>query len=178
MFATKKFSPPGHWMNIVGIASQKSNADFGNTVCAYTETAIALFDGFIGCWDEKFRTNVIRPESVINKHIDPMWRPYIQTPPFPSYPSGHSVISNAAAEVMTSLYGDNLSFTDTSLLEFGIKSRTIESFRKAASEAGMSRLYGGIHYRFDIDKGNEQGKMIGTQIVQRLKMRKQNTAQK
>lgn len=176
MFATKKFSPPGHWMNIVGIASQKANADFSTTVCAYTETAIALFDGFIGCWDEKYRTNVVRPETVINK-TDPMWRPYIQTPPFPSYPSGHSVISNAAAEVMTSIYGDNLSFTDTSLLEFGIRSRQIESFRKAALEASMSRVYGGIHYRFDVEKGNELGQMIGKQIVQRLKLRKTNTAQ-
>lgn len=177
MFATKKFSPAGHWMNIVGIASQKANADFSTTVCAYTETAIALFDGFIGCWDEKYRTNVVRPETVINK-TDPMWRPYIQTPPFPSYPSGHSVISNAAAEVMTSIYGDNLSFTDTSLLEFGIKSRQIESFRKAALEASMSRVYGGIHYRFDVEKGNELGQMIGKQIVQKLKMRKDNTAQR
>ncbi|HEY0678603.1 MAG TPA: vanadium-dependent haloperoxidase [Chitinophagaceae bacterium] len=176
MFATKKFSPPGHWMNIVGIAAQKAKADFGTTVCAYTETSIALFDGFIGCWDEKFRSNLVRPETVINKHIDQMWRPYIQTPPFPSYPSGHSVISNAAAEVMTSIFGDNLSFTDTSLLEFGIKNRQIESFRKAAEEAGISRLYGGIHYRFDIERGNEMGRSIGTYIVQRLKMRKETTA--
>lgn len=171
MFATKKFSPAGHWMNIVGIASHKANADFSTTVSAFTETAIALFDGFIGCWDEKYRTNVVRPETVINK-TDPMWRPYIQTPPFPSYPSGHSVISNAAAEVMTSIYGDNLSFTDTSLLEFGIRSRQIESFRKAAMEASMSRVYGGIHYRFDVEKGNELGQMIGKQVIQRLHMRK------
>ena len=66
MFATKKFSPAGHWMNIVGIASQKANADFGTTVCAYTKTAIALFDGFIACWDEKYRSNFIRPETAIN----------------------------------------------------------------------------------------------------------------
>lgn len=176
MFATKKFSPAGHWMNIVGIASQKANADFATTVCAYTETAIALFDGFIGCWDEKYRSNYVRPETVINR-FDAMWRPYIQTPPFPSYPSGHSVISAAAAEVMTSMYGDNLSFTDTSLLEFGIKSRQIESFRKAAIEAGMSRLYGGIHYRFDLDEGNKMGIAIGNLVVQRLKMRRETTAQ-
>ena len=175
MFATKKFSPAGHWMNIVGIASQKANADFATTVCAYTGTAIALFDGFIGCWDEKFRSNLLRPETAINR-FDAMWRPYIQTPPFPSYPSGHSVISAASAEVMTSIYGDNLSFTDTSLLEFGIKSRQIESFRKAALEAGFSRLYGGIHYRFDLDEGNKMGIEIGKLIVSRLKMRRQKTA--
>lgn len=177
MFATKKFSPAGHWMNIVGIASEKAKADFSTTVCAYTGTAIALFDGFIGCWDEKYRSNFVRPETVINKYVDPMWRPYIQTPPFPSYPSGHSVISNAAAEVMSSIYGDNLSFKDTSLLEFGIVSRNIESFRKAAQEASISRVYGGIHYRFDTEKGNELGQHIGSYVVQRLKMRKDNTAQ-
>ena len=176
MFATKKFSPAGHWMNIVGIASQKANADFATTVCAYTETAIALFDGFIACWDEKFRSNFIRPETVINR-FDAMWRPYIQTPPFPSYPSGHSVISAASAEVMTDMFGDNLSFTDTSLLEFGVKNRQIESFRKAAVEAGMSRLYGGIHYRFDLDEGNKMGTQIGALVIQRLKMRKDKTAQ-
>jgi hypothetical protein len=78
---------------------------------------------------------------------------------------------------MTSMFGDNLSFTDTSLLEFGIQSRKIESFRKAALEASMSRVYGGIHYRFDVEKGNEMGQHIGSYIVSKLKMRKENTAQ-
>src|SRR5260221_779956 len=113
MFATKKFSPPGHWMNIVGIASKQANADFNTTVAAYTETSIALFDAFISCWDEKYRSNCIRAETVINKYIDQGWQPYIQTPPFPSYTSGHATISAAAAEVMTNWFGDKLSFVDT-----------------------------------------------------------------
>src|SRR6186997_3659140 len=107
-------------MNIVGIAAEKAKADFSTTVDAYAETAIALFEGFISCWDEKYRSNVIRPETVINKYIDPEWRPYIQTPPFPSYVSGHSVVSAAACEVMTDIFGDNFNFTDTSSVEFGI----------------------------------------------------------
>jgi PAP2 superfamily len=173
MFVTKKFSPPGHWMNITGIAAQKANADFAATVCAYAKTAIALFDGFISCWDEKYRSNYVRPETVINKkEFFPDWRPYIQTPPFPSYTSGHSTISAAAAEVMTEQFGNNLSFTDTSLLEFGIKSRTIKSFRGAAQEASISRLYGGIHYMFDMDEGNKAGRKLGELIVNRLQMRK------
>lgn len=172
MFATKKFSPAGHWMNIVGIASQKANADFNTTVAAYAKTAIALFDGFISCWDEKYRSNFIRPETVINMHVDQEWRPYIQTPPFPTYTSGHSTISAAAAEVMTEYFGDNMSFTDTSLLEFGIANREIKSFRQASQEAGISRLYGGIHYRFDLDAGNEAGKKVGELIVTRIRMRK------
>lgn len=172
MFATKKFSPPGHWMNIVGIAAQKSGADFNKTVAAYTETAIALFDGFIGCWKIKFESNMIRPETVINKHVDPDWKPYIQTPPFPSYVSGHSVISAAAAEVMTHFFGDNFSYTDTSNLEFGIANRSFKSFHDAAMEASWSRLYGGIHYRSDLVEGNIMGKKIGELIVDRLVMDK------
>jgi len=168
-FVTKKFSPPGHWMNIVGIGAKAANADFKTTVAAYAETAIALYDAFISCWDEKFRSNYVRPETEINK-IDDRWQPYIQTPPFPSYTSGHATNSAAAAEIMTKWFGDNLSFTDTSLLEFGINNREIKSFRGAAEEAAMSRLYGGIHYRFDNENGTEAGKRLGEFIGSRLKL--------
>lgn len=171
-FATKKFNPSGHWMNIVGIAAQKSTCDFNTTVCAYAKTSIALFDGFISCWEEKYRSNLIRPETVINKYIDNEWRPYIQTPPFPSYVSGHSVISAAAAEVMTEAFGDNFNYVDTSLNEFGIKERSFKSFRDAAWEASMSRLYGGIHYSFDLYEGNKTGRQVGELVVNRLRMKK------
>ena len=171
MFVTKKFSPPGHWMNIVGIGAKAAKADFKTTVAAYAQTAIALYDAFISCWEEKFRSNYVRPETEINK-IDETWHPYIQTPPFPSYTSGHATNSSAAAEVMTHWFGDNLSFTDTSLLEFGIKNREIKSFRAAAEEAAMSRLYGGIHYRFDNDNGIKSGRKLGEFIVSRLKLKK------
>ena len=172
MYATKKFSPPGHWMNIVGIAAKETGADFCKTVAAYTATSIALFDGFIACWKTKFKTNTTRPETVINKYVDPNWQPYLQTPPFPSYVSGHSVISNASAEVMTHFFGDNVSYTDTSELEFGIPNRSFKSFREAALEASMSRLYGGIHMRADLEQGNVVGQRIGEFIVRKLKMKK------
>jgi membrane-associated phospholipid phosphatase len=141
-------------------------------VAAYAETAIALFDGFISCWDEKYRSNYVRPETVINAEVDQDWRPYIQTPPFPSYTSGHSTISAAAAEVMTEHFGDGLAFTDTSLLEFGIANREIRSFRQAAQEASLSRLYGGIHYRFDLDAGNRSGRALGAYVAERLRLRR------
>jgi hypothetical protein len=172
MYATKKFSPPGHWMNIVGIAAQKSGANFNKTVAAYAETSIALFDGFIACWKAKYTHSTVRPETVINKMLDPNWQPYIQTPPFPSYVSGHSVISSAAAEVMSRYFGDNFAYTDTSEREFGIPDRSFKSFRDAAQEAGMSRLYGGIHYRSDLTEGQNIGKRLGEYVVQKLHLQK------
>lgn len=175
MYATKKFSPPGHWMNIVGIAAQKSGADFNKTVAAYAETSIALFDGFIACWKAKYQHSTVRPETVINKLLDPSWQPYIQTPPFPSYVSGHSVISAASAEVMSHHFGDNFAYTDTSEREFGIPDRSFKSFRDAAMEASWSRLYGGIHFRCDLERGNDVGKKLGEHIVQKLHLKKTET---
>jgi hypothetical protein len=172
MFGTKKFSPPGHWMSIVGIAAKKANADFSTTVCAYAKTAIALFDAFIECWDTKYRYNTARPETVINKYIDPNWRPHLQTPPFPEYTCGHSTCSSAAAETLTSMFGDHLSYTDTTELEFGIKSRSFTSFREAALENTWARFYGGIHFHQSCLASNEAGKKIGGLVVERLKMKK------
>jgi hypothetical protein len=174
MYATKKFSPPGHWMNIVGIAAEKSGADFNKTVAAYTATSIALFDGFIACWTAKYKTACIRPETVINKYFDQNWRPYIQTPPFPSYVSGHSVISSASAETMTHFFGDNFNYTDTSEAEFGIPHRSFKSFRDAALEASWSRLYGGIHFRADLEEGMIMGKNIGEYIVRNITFKKRD----
>lgn len=175
MYATKKFSPPGHWMNIVGIAAQKSGADFNKTVAAYTETSIALFDGFIACWKAKYKHSTVRPETVINKLLDAGWQPYIQTPPFPSYVSGHSVISSASAEVMSHYFGDHFAYTDSSEREFGLPDRSFRSFRDAAQEASLSRLYGGIHFRSDLMQGQEVGKKLGEYVVQKLHFKKTGT---
>lgn len=174
-YLTKKFSPPGHWMNIVGIAAQKAKAGFDATVAAYTETSVALFDGFIACWKAKYNNNSVRPETVINKLLDPGWQPYIQTPPFPSYVSGHSVISAASAEVMTAHFGDNFSYRDSSEREFGIPDRSFKSFRDAAQEASWSRLYGGIHYRSDLEQGAKVGTVIGDYIVNKLQLKRTKT---
>jgi hypothetical protein len=170
-FATKKFSPGGHWMNIAGVGSQIAKADFGTTVTAYTETSIALFDAFIHCWYVKYKANSVRPETVITKLIDPDWRPYIQTPPFPEYISGHAVISAAAAEVLTEDFGNNVAYTDSSESEFGIAPRTFQSFRAAAEEAAMSRVYGGIHYKNACIVGNMTGRKVGQLVKQKLKLK-------
>lgn len=170
-FATKKFSPGGHWMNITAIATKSKKMDFNTTVSVYTETAIALFDGFINCWYLKYRSNYVRPETVITKHINADWRPYIQTPPFPEYSSGHAVISSAAAEVLTSKIGDDFAYTDSSEMEFGIEPLSFKSFREAAKSAAMSRVYGGIHFKNACVVGNEQGMKIGQLVVEKLKLK-------
>lgn len=172
MFTTKKFSPPGHWMGIVGIAAQKAGADFATTVYAYALTSIAKFDAFIQCWDEKYRSNYARPETVINEHIDPEWRPFLQTPPFPEYTCGHSTTSAAAAEALTRVFGDNFAYTDTTELEFGIASRSFTSFRQAAEENNWARFYGGIHFHPSCVVSTEYGRKVGTLVVERLRMKR------
>lgn len=169
MFTKKKFSPPGHWMNIVGIAAQKAKSDFGTTVYAYATTSVAMFDAFIQCWNIKFRDNTCRPETVINKYIDPNWQPYLQTPPFPEYTCGHSTVSAAAAEALTSVFGDNFAYTDTSELEFGIPNRSFTSFRAAAIENNWARFYGGIHFHNSCIVSTEYGTKVGDFVVDRLK---------
>jgi hypothetical protein len=171
MFASKKFSPPGHWMSITGIAAIKAHADFATTVYAYTKTSIALFDSFIQCWEVKFKYNTVRPETVINKYFDANWQPYLQTPPFPEYTCGHSTASAAAAEALTSVFGDNFAYTDTTELEFGIASRSYKSFRAAAEENNWGRFYGGIHYHQSCTIANEYGTKIGKLVVDRLRMK-------
>ena len=172
MFGTKKFSPPGHWMSIAGIAAKKAGADFPTTVAAYAKTAIALFDAFIQCWNIKYIYNTMRPETAINKYFDPNWRPHLQTPPFPEYTCGHCTISAAAAEALTSIFGDHLAYTDTTELEFGIDRRSFQSFRDAADETEKSRFYGGIHYQYSCAVSHKMGTQIGTLVADRIKMKK------
>jgi hypothetical protein len=170
MFAVKKISPGGHWIGICKIACEKSGADFAKTVFAYTKTSVAIFEGFISCWEEKYSSNLIRPETLINKTMDENWFPVLQTPPFPEYPSGHSVVSGAASVVLTQIFGDNFAFDDTTELAFGLPVRSFKSFDDAAEEAAISRMYGGIHYRAAIENGLEQGKNVGKFVAENLKL--------
>ena len=168
MFATKKITPGGHWMGITAIATKQDSADIMRTSEVYTAVSIALADAFISCWDEKYRSNLIRPETVINEYIDENWMPALQTPPFPEHTSGHSVISTAAATVLTDLMGDKFAFVDTTEVEYGLAPRSFNSFFHASGEAAISRLYGGIHYMPAIDYGVAQGKEVGKFIVENL----------
>jgi membrane-associated phospholipid phosphatase len=173
-FATKKLSPGGHWMSIVGIVARKKKCDLITSAAAYLLTSIALYDGFISCWDEKYRSNLVRPETYINAVIDESWRPLLQTPPFPEYPSGHSVISTAAAVVLTNFFGDNFSFDDDTETAYGLPVRPFSSFMDAANEAAISRMYGGIHYKAAIENGQQQGKMVGKKVLIKIRLTETN----
>lgn len=172
MFATKKLSPGGHWMGITSQISRQAKSDYMQTAEAYLLTSMSVFDGFISCWDEKYRSQKVRPETVINAKVDKDWLPVLQTPPFPEYTSGHSVISNAAAEALTSMFGDNVAFSDSTEIPYGLPVRKYTSFRQAAREASISRLYGGIHFRQALDVGNDQGGNVGKWIVSKIKTKK------
>ncbi len=164
----KKISPGGHWIGITGIASKQAKLPFGKTVFVHALVSVTLFDAFISCWDEKYRSDRLRPEAAINKYIDPAWRPMLQTPPFPEYTSGHSVISTASAEILTMIFGESFMFRDTSEEYFGLPARTFKSFREAAGEAAISRMYGGIHFRDAIEAGQIQGRNLGLFIIQKI----------
>lgn len=168
MFGTKKITPGGHWMGIAAIAAKQTNADPVQVAKGYVMTAIALYDAFIACWDEKYRSSVVRPVTYINEHIDNNFVPFLQTPPFPEYTSGHSAITAAASTVLGYIYGNNFSFQDTSDLRYIGMQRHFNSFQEAAAEASISRVYGGIHYRTGVEAGAEQGKQVGHLIIERV----------
>jgi hypothetical protein len=163
-------TPPGHWIAIVGQVARASNLSLDVAAEAYARTGMAVADGFISCWDSKYRFNLMRPITYIRAVFDPVWTPPIGTPPFPEYTSGHSVQSAAAATVLGDLLGP-LPFTDDTHAPLGLPARSFGSFEEAAAEAAVSRLYGGIHYRAAIDNGLDQGRCIGETILREVRFR-------
>ncbi len=164
-------TPPGHWISIVLQISARDQLPADRTAEILARLGIAVADAFIGCWDAKYQYDLLRPVTYIRRMIDPKWEPLLNTPPFPEYPSGHSVQSGAAAEVLTAFFGENFTFEDATHARDGIKPRKFSSFIEASIEAAISRLYGGIHFRAAIDRGLEQGACIGAHAV-KLKLRK------
>ncbi len=154
-------TPPGHWIAIVlQIADAKALP--ANRVTEVLATlGIAMADAFISCWAAKFEFNLLRPVTAIRRTINPKFEPLLNTPPFPEYPSGHSTQSGAAASVLTAAFGDGYAFDDPTHEDEGLPVRSYASFWDAAEEAGISRLYGGIHYRFAVEEGLVQGRCVG-----------------
>jgi hypothetical protein len=154
-------TPPGHWVSIAMEILDQSGASVQERAEVLARLGIALGDAFIGCWYSKFEYDLLRPITYIRRVIDPKWETLLITPPFPEYPSGHSTQSGAAATVLTAAFGENFAFSDTTHEDDGMAARKFASFWEAAEEAGISRLYGGIHFRTAIDRGLEQGRCIG-----------------
>lgn len=178
MFATKKITPGGHWMGIASIASATAKKDWKGTIEALALTSISLNEAFIACWDEKYRSRTIRPETYINQHIDENWVPLLQTPPFPEHTSGHSVASTAASYTLAQLFGDQLHIVDSTEVAYGLPVREFDSFSQAASEAAISRFYGGIHYLPAIEEGRVQGKQVGEWIWKNISTRPDKVTEK
>jgi hypothetical protein len=161
----KKISPGAHWMGIGGIACMQRGLSFDSSMEVHTLLALTLTDAFICCWDEKYRSNRIRPETAIRLYIDPQWKPLLQTPPFPEYVSGHSVVSGASAEILSHYFGNNFAYKDSVEQDFGLPPRNFQSFRQAAHEAADSRYYGGIHFMDANRNGLQQGEKIGKYVL-------------
>lgn len=167
MQAIKKMSPVGHWLCIAQKAAEEKQLDVSSTSRLYTQLAVGLFDALIYCWKLKYQYQFIRPEHFITKTIDPHWEPLLQSPPFPEFPSGHSVISATAAVILTRELGPMV-FVDDAELAWNIPPRRFASFWAAADEAAMSRVYGGIHFPYAAQEGKRLGQMIGTTLLKHL----------
>ncbi|PZR00984.1 MAG: phosphoesterase PA-phosphatase [Cereibacter sphaeroides] len=153
-------TPPGHWIAIAIQVFHQNPTPIEQQVNVLARLGIGVADAFIGCWDAKYQYDLVRPVTYIKRTIDPKWEPLLITPPFPEYPSGHSTQSGAAAEVLTAIFGDNFAFDDAAQADDGLPARRFNSFWEAAQDAGISRLYGGIHFRSAIEQGLEQGRCV------------------
>jgi hypothetical protein len=153
-------TPPGHWISIALQILDRDKIGAEKSVDVLARLGVVLADAFIGCWDTKFQYDLVRPVTYIHKVIDAKWEPLLTTPPFPEYPSGHSTQSAAAAAVLTKLFGEHFAFRDDTREGDGLKPRSFPDFWAAASEAGISRLFGGIHFRAAIERGLVQGRCV------------------
>jgi hypothetical protein len=158
-------TPPGHSFSMLRQVLVGEDVSLERAAEAYLRVGCCLADAFIQCWRTKFIWNLVRPITYIRANFDPGWNSLVITPPFPEYTSGHSTQSGAWAEVMTSLFGDHYEFTDHTHDDFGFSPRSFSSFHQAATETAVSRLYGGIHYRFGNDNGLASGICVGREAA-------------
>ncbi|HKY61024.1 MAG TPA: vanadium-dependent haloperoxidase, partial [Gemmatimonadota bacterium] len=157
-------TPAGHSLSITTQVLEQVAAPLDLAAEAIARVGIGESDAFIGCWATKYHYSLLRPISYINSVIDPDWESVLETPPFPAYTSGHSNDVGSASTILTTLFGDGFAFTDHFNDALGFAPRSFGSFFEAADESAISRLYGGIHYRFDIERGVEQGRCVGRAV--------------
>jgi len=159
-------TPAGHWAYIATDVLKQRKSDLAQAAQTYVQLNIAMADAFIAGWRTKYLTNVLRPVTYVQLLIDSNWTPELMpTPPFPDYPSGHSVQSSAASGVLSQIFGAETSFTDNTHNDRGWGPRTFKSFKTAANEAALSRMYGGIHYRNAVVGGQVQGECVAQQVL-------------
>lgn len=168
-FTEKKMTPPGHWVEITRTVAQEKQLSMLKALEAYTLSSVALYDAFIACWDAKYKTDRVRPVTVINNTMDENWMPFLETPAFPEYISGHSSISAAAGRVLTHLLGDDVAFVDSTEYKYGHGVRSFSSFEQAYWETSVSRIYGGIHFRDGVEEGTYQGEKVGDWVWSKVR---------
>ncbi|HEX5624859.1 MAG TPA: vanadium-dependent haloperoxidase, partial [Saprospiraceae bacterium] len=162
------FSPSSRWISISKQVIDKENPPVHKTLETYLKVSLAIADASIVCWKSKYIYNLERPEAYIHKVFNRDWQPLFHSPPFPSYPSGHSIFGAAAAEVLTQMYGEHYEMRDNShrgRTEFLGQPRDFHSFHEMAFENAFSRIYLGVHFRMDCEEGIRLGFQIGKQIA-------------
>lgn len=170
-------TPPGQWNMIAQEVSEMKCLTLGENARLFAMLNMALADAGISAWDAKYAYNLWRPITAIqNADLDgnaattkdATWAPLLTTPPFPTYTSGHSTFSGAAAAALGAFFGtDEVSFVARSEVS-GVADRGFTSFREAAEEAGISRIYGGIHFNFDNVEGLAAGDKIGQLVASKF----------
>ncbi len=168
----KYLSVLGHWFSVLKQVLDREKTPLIKGAEAYLRLGIAMNDATISCWQGKYEYHVVRPITYIRAYMgEPNWNTLISTPPHPEYSSAHSTISASASYALESSFGKNYAFTDHSYDVIGMSPRSFTSFDAAAKEAGLSRLYAGIHYEPSIEAGYQQGRKVGANVVDKLKTR-------
>jgi hypothetical protein len=168
MLNYRQISPPGHWVNITKIVAKQKQLSLQQSADIYMRVSLSLADAIIACWHTKYTNSTIRPVTYINQYIDPAWKPLIETPPFPEYTCGHSTLSAAASQTLATFFGDTVEFIDDTNDPYDLPIRKFNSFLKASEEAGISRMYGGIHFHPSCEAGRAQGLKTAALITRRL----------
>jgi hypothetical protein len=158
------YTPPGHDFNVITQAIQTKKVGLAVAAEVYAKAGIAERDATIVVFTAKYKYNLLRPVTYIRKFIDPNWLPFIVTPPHPEYPAAHALVTGSVMTAAAKVLGDKINLTDHSYDFRGWAPRTYTSIFGVAEEAGISRLYGGIHYQESINTGLSIAKMVGGNI--------------
>lgn len=159
-------SSPGHWLSILQQVIHIRKSSLADAALAYALTGAAVNDALISCFRSKYQYSVVRPITYIREVMSQeTWSPYLGTPAHPEFVSAHSSLSAAAADIMQEIFGNSGTFTDHTYDYLGYTPRTYSSFQSIAAEAGISRLYAGIHYLASINAGLVQGKKVAANIL-------------